>query len=167
MYTLVIACLLHVNAMHPCRLSIMIVDLDVDLDLELRVMKRKATVFDNAQMSSLMANIKKRQTVVNIVDLNHKEHRVVAAPSHTIAMIIAHVNSRAHPSVPTGMLCLIKDDATYCLQEGLMVKDCNLVDGDNLELWSLERYSIMLKSRLLTRSATRSMEAYLQVMEMD
>ena len=131
-------------------------------------MKRKATVFDNAQMSSLMANIKNRQTVVNIMDLDHKEHRVVVVPSDTIAMITAHVNRRAHPMIPSGTLCLIKDDAKYCLQEGLMVKDCNLVDGDNLELWSLECYSIFLKSRLLTRSAMRRMEdEYLQVMEMD
>ena len=40
-----------------------------------------------------------------------------------------------------------------------MVKDCNLVDGDKLELWSLECYFIMLKFRLATRKAIGRMGA--------
>ena len=131
-------------------------------------MKRKATVFDNAQISSLMANIKNRQTVVNIMDLDHKEHRVVVLPSDTIAEVKAKVNLQAHPIIPSDALVLIKDDADYKLEEGAMVKDCNLVDGDNLELLSLECYAIKLKSRLATRSAKERMEAYLHMqMEMD
>ena len=128
-------------------------------------MKRKAIFIDNAQ--SLMVNIKNRQTVVNIMDLDHKEHRVVVLPSDTIAEVKAKVNLQAHPIIPSDALVLIKDDADYKLEEGAMVKDCNLVDGDNLELWSLECYAIMLKCRLATRSAMRRMEAYLQQMEMD
>ena len=118
-------------------------------------MKRKATVFDNAQISSLMANIKNRQTVVNIMDLDHKEHRVVVLPSDSIAEIKAHVNLQAHPMIPSFSLVMMKDDADMKLPDMAMVKDCNLVDGDKLELWSLECYAIMLKYRIQTRAALR------------
>lgn len=118
-------------------------------------MKRKATVFDNAQISSLMANIKNRQTVVNIMDLDHKEHRVVVLPSDSIAEIKAHVNLQAHPMIPSFSLVMMKDDADMKLPDMAMVADCNLVDGDKLELWSLECYAIMLKCRIQTRAALR------------
>ena len=125
-------------------------------------MKRKASVFDNAQISSLMENIKNRQTVVNITDLQYNEHRVVVMPTETIAEIKAKLTLRHHPIVPHHAFVLIKDDGMYALEESAMVKHCNLVDGDKLELWSLECYAIMLKSRLSTRSAMRRMEAYLE-----
>ena len=128
-------------------------------------MKRKATVFDNAQISSLMANIKNRQTVVNIMDLDHKEHRVVVLPSDTIAEVKAKVNLQAHAIIPNDALLLIKDDADMKLPDMAMVKDCNLVDGDKLELWSLECYAIMLKYRIQTRAAIARMGAYLEAME--
>jgi hypothetical protein len=126
-------------------------------------MKRKAIVIDNAQISSLMVNIKDRQTVLNIMDLDHKEHRVVVLPSDTIAEVKDKVNLQAHPIILSDLLLLIKDDADTKLEDMAMVKDCNLVDGDKLELWSLECYAIMLKSRIQTRAAIAGMGAYLQL----
>ena len=124
-------------------------------------MKRKASVFDNAQTSSLMANIKNRQTVVYITDLDHEERRVVLLPWDTIAEIKAHVNLD-HPVIPT---VLIKDGADFKLPDMAMVKDCNLVDGDELELWSLECYAIMLNARIQTGRAIARMGAYLDAMQ--
>ena len=114
-------------------------------------------------MSSLMANIKNRQTVVYITDLDHKERRVVLLPWDTIAEIKAHVNLD-HPVLSPSTV-LIKDGADFKLPDMAMVKDCNLVDGDELELWSLECYAIMLKCRIKTREAIARMGAYLEAME--
>ena len=120
-------------------------------------MKRKASVFDNAQMSSLMANIKNRQTVVYITDLDHEVRRVVLLPRDTIAEIKVKVN-RDHAILST---VLIKPGADFKLPDMAMVRDCNLVDGDELELLSLECYAIRLKARLTTERATTRMHAYL------
>ena len=124
-------------------------------------MMRKATVFDNAQISSLMANIKNRQTVVYITDLDHEVRRVVLWPRDTIAEIKAAVNLD-HPIIST---VLIKPGADFKLPDMAMVRDCNLVDGDELELWSLECYAIMLKARIKTRGAIARMGAYLDAMQ--
>ena len=99
------------------------------------------------------------------MDLDHKEHRVVVLPSDTIAEVKAKVNLQAHPIIPSDSLLLIKDDADMKLPDMAMVKDCNLVDGDELELWSLECYAIMLKCRIKTREAIARMGAYLEAME--
>ena len=110
-------------------------------------MKRKAIVIDGAE--------------VTIRDLDDMEHRLHVLPSDTIGEVKARVNRQAHPEIRVDELCLLYRDKK--LEDWARVKDYNIVDGDKMEMSSLDCYDITLRYNKGTRAAIEAMGAHMHM----
>ena len=112
-------------------------------------MKRKAIVIDGAE--------------VTIRDLDDMEHRLHVLPSDTIGEVKARVNRQAHPEIRVDELCLLYRDKK--LEDWARVKDYNIVDGDKMEMSSLDCYDLKIRYNKGTRAAIEAMGAHSTAMD--